>query len=265
MKQIFLFLLLFSGCILTNLPAQTASPGQEKYICPPCGDGSCDKEVYNGPGICSACGMALIKANHLKNVAIFLYDGVELLDFSGPGEVFAAASGYVKDGGFRVFTVAATHDPIVSQGFVKVLPEYSIHDCPRPDIMVLPGGGTRESINNPAVIDWVKENSGKDQIAFSVCTGAFILAKAGVLDGKKATTWYGAIDRFKKSSPNTEVLADVRWVDNGNVITTAGVSAGIDGALHVVSRLYGEKTAIETAKYMEYEGWKPKGGVEVKQ
>lgn len=130
-KRCFLFLL-FTVCFILNLPAQDDHSTHETYICPPCGDGSCDKEIHNAPGVCTGCGMALIKAGSLKNVAIFLFGGVEILDFSGPGEVFAAASPYVNEGGFRVYTVAATKAPIVSQGFVKISRSTQFMTAPNP-------------------------------------------------------------------------------------------------------------------------------------
>lgn len=194
-----------------------------------------------------------------KNVAIFLYNGVEVLDFAGPAEVFAATriNGWAP---FHVYTMAATTEPIISQGFIDVVPDYSVQNCPKPDIMVLPGGGTSNALQNPAVMNWIEETAQELDVAMSVCTGAFILAKAGMLDGKKATTWHGAIERFRAFAPNTEVLKNTRFVDNGTVVTTAGVSAGIDGALHLVSRFWGEDVARATARYMEYDKWVPDAG-----
>ncbi|PHN06487.1 AraC family transcriptional regulator [Flavilitoribacter nigricans DSM 23189 = NBRC 102662] len=195
----------------------------------------------------------------MKNVAIFIYDGVEILDFSGPGEVFAAT--HPEGGAMNVYTVAATKEPIISQGFVRILPEYSIKDAPKPDIIVLPGGNTRSSVDNPEVIEWVTSVAPDLDAAISVCTGVFILQKTGLLDGLKATTWHGAIDGLKARAPKTEVLENTRWVDNGRIITTAGVSAGIDGALHIVEKLYGRAAAEATAHYMEYDKWDPSAGV----
>ena len=201
---------------------------------------------------------------HQMNVAIFIYDGVELLDFGGPGEVFAASSIKNKNdkwqSAFNVYTVAASKDQLTSQGFLKIIPDHSIADCPSPDIIVLPGGSTGKSRKNPLVINWIAENAKQNKIIMSVCTGAFLLGDAGLLKGKKATTWYGAIGRFKKKYPETEVLEHVRFVDNGLIITTAGVSAGIDGALHLVKRLLGKEAAVETAKYMEYDKWEDGAG-----
>jgi transcriptional regulator GlxA family with amidase domain len=198
--------------------------------------------------------------NKKMNVAIFIYDGVEILDFSGPGEVFAAT---VVDSNFafNVYTVAVNKNPILSQGFVTVTPQYSIDDCPKPDILVLPGGSTGNSVRNEKLIKWVKNISEDTKITMSVCTGAMLLSKAGLLDGKECTTWHGAIDRLQKITPKTKVHKNTRFVDNGHIVTTAGVSAGIDGALHVVSRLFGEEKAKEAAYYMEYDKWKPKEGL----
>lgn len=199
------------------------------------------------------------------NVAIFIYDGVEILDFSGPAEVFAV-SGFKDEKGayqraFNVYTVAVSKDIINSQGFLKVVPDYSIFNCPKTDIIVLPGGSSRKSRENIDVINWIKENSKQKSIFLSVCTGAFLLGEAGLLNGKKVTTWYGALDRLKEAYPEAEVLKETRFVDNGKLITTAGVSAGIDGALHLVGKLLGLEAALGTAEYMEYDKWDQNAGL----
>ena len=261
MKQ---FAIIILGLSLAgfSLSAQSSVAETETYVCPPCG-GDCDQLTFDKPGVCPHCSMPLIKQSRLKNVAIFVYEGMEILDFSGPGEVFAAAR--PSDGAFKVYTVAATKDPILSQGFVKIQPEYTLADCPKPDIIVLPGGNARASRENPEVISWLKTQATDLDAFVTVCTGVFILEKTGLLEGKKATTWYGAIDRFREGAPKTEELENVRWVDNGQIVTTAGVSAGIDGALHVVEKLFGRETALATAKYMEYDKWKPEDGVVVER
>ncbi|HKB04922.1 MAG TPA: DJ-1/PfpI family protein [Gemmataceae bacterium] len=191
-----------------------------------------------------------------RNVAIFVHDGVELLDFAGPGEVFAAAG---RSKAFRVYTVAATKDPITSQGFLKVTPEFTLADCPKPDIVVLPGGATGVPLKDPKVIDWFKATAADAEVVLSVCTGAILLAKAGLLDGKEATTHWGSIDRLRTAAPKATVRENVRVVDNGKVVTAAGVSAGIDASLHVVGRLLGKEAAKDTARYMEYR-WTPDDG-----
>jgi transcriptional regulator GlxA family with amidase domain len=193
--------------------------------------------------------LAAENAPKKRSVAIFLYPGVEVLDFSGPAEVFAATD----DGkAFNVFTVAAAAEPIISQGFLKVVPQYTIKDCPAPDILVIPGGSVRSSVNNPDVVEWVKTSSEKSEVVLSVCTGVFLAGKAGLLEGQAATTHWAFIDRLKAAHPGTTVKENVRFVDNGKVVTAAGVSAGIDGALHVVKRLHGPEEARKTARYMEY-------------
>jgi putative intracellular protease/amidase/YHS domain-containing protein len=203
---------------------------------------------------CTHCRAAFLKepakyTRPRKTVAVFVHDGVELLDFAGPGEVFAAAE---SGRAFKVVTVAADPRPVTSQGFLKVIPTYSFADCPKADVLVLPGGATDEALKDPRLVGWVKKAAGEAEVTLSVCTGAFILAKAGLLDGKAATTHWGAIAELRKEYPKVTVHADRRWVDNGKVVTAAGVSAGIDASLHVVERLLGKDAADETARYMEY-------------
>ncbi len=142
--------------ISINLPMASQNLTQnDQYVCPPCGDGSCDNTIFTAPGTCPVCGMTLIKKDRMKNVAIFVHDGVEILDFSGPGEVFAAAR--PENGGFKVYTVSLTKEPIISQGFVKIIPEYSIADVPTPDILVIPGGNSGPVANNPQVTAWIRQ------------------------------------------------------------------------------------------------------------
>jgi putative intracellular protease/amidase len=187
------------------------------------------------------------------NVAIVLWENVELLDFAGPGEVFAAA-------GFNVYTVSVEGQQILSQRFVTVKPEYSIDNAPTPDIIVFPGGGTGAVDQNPKVLEWIKNLSARGSMMLSVCTGAFILNNASLLDGKNVTTHYSSTQRLQTLNPKLKVLENTRFVDNGNVLTTAGVSAGIDGALHVVRKIKGLEAAKATARYMEYDKWNPDEG-----
>lgn len=191
-----------------------------------------------------------------RNVAIFIHEGVELLDFAGPGEVFAAAR---MGQAFNVYTVAVTDAEITSQRFLKVRPQYTLDNCPKPDIMVLPGGNTRIPLQDQRVIAWIQKTAPECEVVMSVCTGALLLAKAGLLDGKDATTHWGAIDRLRSAAPKAKVHTDRRVVDNGQLITCAGVSAGIDGSLHLVARLLGDQVAKDTARYMEYR-WEPVAG-----
>lgn len=203
--------------------------------------------------------VAAANSPHTRNVAIVVYDGVEVLDFAGPGEVFQAAARYAGMAdrpGFRVYTVGPTKEPIVSQGFVRVTPEFSVDDAERPDILVLPGGNSGRLTGDPHFMAWVTKAMSEAEVTLTVCTGAFVAAKAGVLDGRAATTWYGAVEGLRKAAPKTSVQEGRRFIDSGSVVTTAGVSAGIDGALHVVARLVGRSAADRTARYMEYH-WAP--------
>lgn len=186
------------------------------------------------------------------NVAIFVHEGVQLLDFSGPAEVFADVH---TDGGhaYNVYTVAPTEAEITSQGFLKVKPNYSISNCPPPDIIILPGGDTGIPLRNKKVIEWIKSAGDKSQHLLSVCTGAMLLAEAGFLDDKQATTHYCCQDGLAKDYPKVKVVKGVRYIDNGKVITTEGISAGIDGALYLVSKINGKNVATDVARYMMYD------------
>lgn len=196
---------------------------------------------------------------YTKNVAIVLYNGVEILDFAGPAEVFASASRYGTNGSenaFRVYTVSKTKDPILSQGFVRITPEFSFADSPKPDILVLPGGGGPDLTKDAAWAEWLRTAGGGAEHVLTVCTGAFMAGKVGLLEGIEATTWYNAVPFLEKEFPNTRVQPGRRFIDSGKMITTAGVSAGIDGSLHLVARLLGRYVADRTAEYMEYK-WSP--------
>jgi transcriptional regulator GlxA family with amidase domain len=198
-------------------------------------------------------------AGYTKNVAIVVYDGVEILDFAGPAEVFAAAGGQGANGSeraFNVYLVSKTRTPIVSQGFIDVTPDYSIADSPKPDIIVLPGGGSQSVLNDPEWLEWVRTTAEGADNVLTVCTGAFIAGKLGMLDGHDVTTWYAAVPDLAKQFPNARVQPGRRFIDNGKVVTTAGVSAGIDGSLHLVARTLGRYVADRTAEYMEY-AWTP--------
>jgi transcriptional regulator GlxA family with amidase domain len=206
-----------------------------------------------------ACLAQPVQAKYARNVAIVIWNGAEVLDWAGPSEVFESAANAARSDGepaFHVYTVSKTTDPITSQRFITVTPQYSIEDAPRPDIIVLPGGGTGSVLNDPEFLAWASESARGAEVAMSVCTGAFVLGKAGLLDGRTVTTWHGATDRLEQKFPTATVNRGRRFVDNGQVLTTAGVSAGIDGALHLVARLLGRDVADQTATYMEYR-WTP--------
>lgn len=205
------------------------------------------------------CATTAFADGYTKNVAIVIYDGVEVLDFAGPLEVFAAAAGFganAQERAFNVYTVSKTRAPIVSQGVLDVTPDYSIADSPKPDIIVLPGGGTNRVIDDPEWLAWVGKSAESAEHVLTVCTGAFILGRLGMLDGLDATTWFRAVPGLAEQFPKARVQPGRRFIDNGKVVTTAGVSAGIDGSLHLVAKTLGRYVADRTAEYMEY-AWAP--------
>jgi transcriptional regulator GlxA family with amidase domain len=196
----------------------------------------------------------------MKNIAILVFDDVEVLDFCGPFEVFSVTGQRDDLKPFNVYMVAVNNTPVIARNNFSINPPYNLSDCPQPNILLIPGGfGTRREINNEALLNWVKQRAGTAELLLSVCTGALILGKAGLLDGLQATTHHGAIELLKEVAPKTEVRESERIVDNGKIILSAGISAGIDMALYVVSKLLGEEQAQETASYMEYD-WSPKKG-----
>ena len=193
----------------------------------------------------------------MRNVAILIFDDVEVLDFCGPFEVFSVTGRSRNQKAFEVYTVAEKAEPVLAFNGLSVNPRYTLTECPPFDILIVPGGfGTRREINNPVLIDWIKERGAKAELVMSVCTGSLLLAKAGLLDGLAATTHHLAMDLLREVAPRTEVQPEKRFVDNGRVLASAGISAGIDLSFHVVAKLLGEETAAETAWRMEYD-WKP--------
>ena len=197
-----------------------------------------------------------------RNVAIFIFPDVEVLDFCGPFEVFSVTNELNDRKLFHTFTVAESPGPLPARNGLKVTPDHVFADCPQPDILVVPGGfGTRPLLNRPEVINWIRARAGRAEIAASVCTGSLLYAKAGVLDGQTATTHYLRHELLRELAPAARVVEDRRWVDNGHVITSAGISAGIDMSLHLVARLHGVAIAENTARYMEYH-WRNDGGAQ---
>ncbi len=188
-----------------------------------------------------------------RKLAILLFDDVEVLDFCGPFEVFSVANRFTDPPAFNVLTVAEKPGPVLTRGGLSVNPHHRLADCPRPDLLLVPGGqGTRKEMHNPALIDWIKNVAGKAELLLSVCTGALLLGRAGLLDGLEATTHHGAIDLLRQTAPTTTVVTDRRFVDNGRVVCSAGIAAGIDMSLYVVAKLLGHEVAERTARQMEY-------------
>lgn len=189
------------------------------------------------------------------NVAILIYNDVYLLDFTGPYEIFEDS--FSKDGKnlFNVYTVAPSNKSIKANGGLEIVADYNIDNLPQPDILVVPGGDLSLLKNKNKLKNRFLSIANKSKNILSVCTGAFILSEAELLNGMDVTTWYGAIARLQELTPKANVVKGKRVTDNGKIITTAGVSAGIDGALHLVARLFGKETAVATAKYIEYNCW----------
>ena len=193
-------------------------------------------------------------------VAIFIFPEVEVLDFAGPFEVFSRTrlapgieSRRIEDTApFRVFTVAADPGPVTATGGLVVVPAFDFESAPPADILVIPGGfGTRALLQSEATLEWIRRSAARARHVTSVCTGALLLAQAGLLAGRRATTHWGALDLLATLDPSITVERSHRFVEDG-IVTSAGVSAGIDMALALVRRLYGTAVAEETARYMEY-------------
>jgi len=192
-----------------------------------------------------------------RNVAILIFDEVEVLDFCGPFEVFGVTG--LRAGGerpFHVYTVAEQARSVHARNGLSVNPNYTIAECPPPNILLVPGGqGTRTLIHNESLVKWVRNQAGRVDLLLSVCTGALVLAQAGLLEGLAATTHFRAFDELKALAPNTTLCPNERYVDNGKIILSAGISAGIDMSLYVVARLLDAEQANETARYMQYDYW----------
>ncbi len=235
--------------------AQTPPPGTA-WRCAPCGCAH-DHVIFKAPGNCPSCGMPLVDASTLPplaspdslhdRVAVLLFDGVQMIDWSGPFEVFSGAH-------MAVVTASRDGRPVTASGGARLTPTHALADVPPVDVLVVPGGdGVEAVLGDSAVIDWVRARAGMTGIVLSVCTGALVLAKADLLQEGTATTFYDALEDLRAMAPRTRVVNDQRWVDEGKIVTTAGLSSGIDGALHVVARLYGAARAQQTALNMEYE------------
>ena len=193
-----------------------------------------------------------------RTVAILIFDDVELLDFAGPFEVFSSVRNLTGDHErlMDVFAVAESLTPVRCRNGLVVQPERTIDKCPPVDVLVIPGGaGVRPALERSNLVEWVRTRAQEVELTVSVCTGSFLLARAGLLSGRPATTHWERINEMRERFPDVEIVEDERWVDTGEIITAAGVSAGIDVALHVVRRLYGADVARATALGIEYDYW----------
>ena len=193
-------------------------------------------------------------------VGILIFDNVEVLDFAGPFEVFSRtrlvpgteSRRSEESAPFRVFTVAKTRDPVTATGGLEVIPHFGFADAPRIDLLVVPGGfGTRALLHDAETLGWIERTAAAARRVTSVCTGALLLGKLGLLDGKSATTHWGALDLLESVAPAARVDRERRVVDDG-IVTSAGVASGIDMAFYIVESLCGREVADETARYIEY-------------
>ncbi|WCE32535.1 DJ-1/PfpI family protein [Vibrio sp. SCSIO 43137] len=185
------------------------------------------------------------------NIGIYIYDEAEVLDFSGPFEVFSTAKRLQADS-WNVFLIAERLEPVRARGGFMVTPHYSIDNHPELDVLIVVGGVHTDELDKPGVIEWIKNTGSQTTKVASVCTGAFLLAKAGLLDGLKVTTHWEDIPDLMHSFPQLRVVEKERWVCDGKYVTSGGISAGIDMSLFLVSELHSKALAELTAKQMEY-------------
>ena len=196
-------------------------------------------------------------ADNQRNVAIFIFDDVEVLDFAGPFEVFNVTGEVIDPAPFNTYTVALTEEPIKARGKLSINPHFSIDNFPTPDIILLPGGdGRRRLMTDERVLNWVAKHVDNLEKLLSVCTGAFYIAHSGLLNGLSATTHHGAFPEFKETFPDVKLIKDKRYVENGKIITAGGISAGIDMSLYVVEQLLGKEKLALTLEEMEWQ-WHP--------
>lgn len=196
-----------------------------------------------------------------RNVGIYVFDEIEVLDLGGPFEVFSTASRMkarlqsdtAKP--FEVFTIAETRCPIRARGGLMVQPAFDITNHPAIDVLIIPGGVVMAELERPTIIEWITRTAAKASLTASVCTGAFLLAKAGLLRGKTATTHWDDVTDFRAMFPDIPIQENTRWVDAGEIVTSAGISAGLDMSLQLVARLESEELAVRTARQMDYD-WK---------
>jgi transcriptional regulator GlxA family with amidase domain len=193
-----------------------------------------------------------------KRVGILVFPNVEVLDFCGPFEVFSVTrlnedARREEPSPFEVLLVAERMDTVVATGGLKVVPDVTIDTCPPLDILVVPGGwGTRTEVNNQRLIDWIGERGRSVETLTSVCTGSMLLGQAKLLDGRRATTHWRSLSRMRDAFPSVTVEEKLHVVEDGHVVTSAGISAGIDMALRIVIRYFGEAVGRATARNMEY-------------
>jgi transcriptional regulator GlxA family with amidase domain len=189
-----------------------------------------------------------------RRIGIFLFDGAEELDWAGPWEVLAAWSKQWPEDDVEVFTVADTETPITCAKGLRVLADHTFSDAPRIELLLVPGGrGARTLVGDEPTLAWLRELHEQGVLVTSVCTGALVLAAAGLLRNRPAATWWGAFDELLAIDSTIEARTEDRFVDDGDIVTGAGVSAGIDMALHLVARLHSLERARDVRRYIQYD------------
>lgn len=191
-------------------------------------------------------------------VAFLISEGAAVIDFAGPWEVFQDVMLDSQRMPFHLYTVAASAKTIRASGGMQIVPDFTFANAPRPKVIVIPA----QSDDSPAALDWIRKASPTADVTMSVCTGAFLLAKTGLLDGKSATTHHNAYKPFERQFPKVTLKRGARFVEAGNLATSGGLTSGMDLAMHVVERYFGRQAAEQNAYYMEYqgEGWKDSSG-----
>jgi transcriptional regulator GlxA family with amidase domain len=206
--------------------------------------------------VATMAGPAALPQRDQVKVAFMLGDGTNTIDTLGPWEVFQDAmlgNGSDMRHPFELYTVGASLDPVRMTGGFKAIPHYSVADAPQPNVIVIPAHRENQDLQA-----WLKKSSALADITMSVCTGAFKLAQAGLLDGIPVTTHHDYWDAFARQYPDIELRRGLRYVDNGRIASAGGLTSGIDLALHIVERYFGADVARATAIYMEHdsEGWR---------
>ena len=188
------------------------------------------------------------------NIGVFLFEGCEELDFAGPWEVLSFWSQLWPDDDVSVFTLSSDGEPVRCAKGLRVIPDHSWADSPAIDVLVYPGGiGTRAQLEDDEVLGWVRQTAQSASVMTSVCTGSLVYAAAGLLDGRPATTHWGSLDHLRSLGNDITVRTQARYVDDGDVVTAAGVSAGIDMALHLIARLHSKERSVEVRRGIQYD------------
>ena len=258
MKKVLWILIIFLAIPGLFSQNESSPKGGISYRCAPCGCPN-DGKSFSTPGSCSACNMSLQPVydglsierptSSRKTATILVYEGADIMDVTGPWSVFEHA-------GFRVNTVAKTRDSVRLGMYMNIKPQFTFVNMPPADVLVIPGGGMAESGHDSAIINWLRSQKDSVETILSVCSGAFFLGNAGLLDGQEATTFASLIPELERRFPQAAVVNHTKYTDNGLIVTSAGLSSGIDAAFHVVAKYYGQGRTQDIANHMEYD-WNP--------